>query len=265
MRRLKKELFTLNINNYEPGITRLTYPLMHRYADKIGATFTVINKRKFPEWPIDYEKLQIFELGREHGNDWNFYIDSDAIIHPDFFDPTNHVSKDTVMHNGCDFASMRWSYDGYFLRDGRNIGSPNWLAIASDWCLDLWHPLDDLTLPQALANIHPLKAELECTGRVGTEKDHLITDYACSRNIARFGLKFETINNLIAKYDPTGGFLFHAYQISTKEKVPLLIHKLAEWRLLELPDLHDPDSCPICKTNQLAAQEKESIKLKIPI
>ena len=255
--RQKKEIFTLNVNNYEPEITRLTYPLIRQYADKIGATFTVIDKRMYPAWPIDYEKLQIYDLGRDHGNDWNFYIDSDAVIHPDFFDVTNHVTKDTVLHNGSDFAASRWTYDHYFLRDGRNIGSPNWLAIASDWCLDLWHPLEDMTLEEALENIHPLKAELECTGRVGTERDHLITDYVCSRNIARYGLKFNTVSALIAKYDPNGGYLWHAYQISTKEKIVVLKHHLFEWRLLR--EQHDNTNCPICEQKRL--QEVLSMKM----
>lgn len=71
MRRDKKTVFTLNVDGYAPEITALTYPLIEAYAEKIGADFHIISERKFPEWPVTYEKLQIFELAREMGNDWN--------------------------------------------------------------------------------------------------------------------------------------------------------------------------------------------------
>src|SRR6266566_3735242 len=151
MRKLKKTLYTLNVNHYPEAITSITYPLLEDYARKIGADFVVIRERKFPDYPPVYEKLQIHELGRE--NDWNIYVDSDVLIHPDLFDLTEHLEKDTVLHYGADMAGNRLKYDQYFLRDGRNIGSCNWFTIASDWCLDLWKPLDDLSLEEALANI----------------------------------------------------------------------------------------------------------------
>src|SRR3972149_10683010 len=68
---LRKMTFLLNIDNYAPKITSLTYPLIHRYANKIGAEVFIISERKFPVWPLDYEKLQIFELAKQLGADWN--------------------------------------------------------------------------------------------------------------------------------------------------------------------------------------------------
>lgn len=47
----EKVLFTLNIDNYAPAITELTYPLLYSYADKIHADFHVIRQRRFPDWP----------------------------------------------------------------------------------------------------------------------------------------------------------------------------------------------------------------------
>lgn len=120
---LKKTIFTLNIDGYAPEITEISYPLMKHYAEKIGADFYVIKDRKYPGYPPVYEKLQIYELAQEMRNDWNIYIDSDALIHPDLMDLTNHISKDTVAHNGHDTADNRWRYDRFFHRDGRHIGS----------------------------------------------------------------------------------------------------------------------------------------------
>src|SRR6185295_5670102 len=149
----RKTIFTLNIGDYAPEVVKITRPLLVHYARKIGADIHDITERKFPEWPVVYEKLQIHELGAAPG--WNIYIDSDTLIHPDMFDVTDHLHLDTVCHNGKDMAGNRWRYDKYFRRDGRHIGSCNWWAVASDWCVDLWRPLDDITLEEAVANIYP--------------------------------------------------------------------------------------------------------------
>src|SRR5208283_4171994 len=130
---ITKTIYTLNIVNYEPAIRELCFPLLQHYAKKIGAALHVIAKRQFPEWPVTYEKLQVYDLAKFHGSEWNIYIDADALVNPECFDFTDHLPKNTVCHNGRDMAGIRWSMDPYFRRDGRWIGSCNWLAIASDW------------------------------------------------------------------------------------------------------------------------------------
>jgi len=220
---IKKTIYTVNIGDYAPEICALTYPLIQAYARKIGADFHVIRQRKFPDWPVVYEKLQVHELAKEHGNDWNICIDGDALVNPEMFDITDFLQKSTICHNGRDMAGIRWKYDHYFRRDGRHIGSCNWFTVASDWCLDLWRPLDDLTLDQALANINITIGERN-SGMCHTE--HLIDDYTLSRNIARFGLKVQTVHDICAQLgwrgpggQPVSPFLFHKYTISSEQKV----------------------------------------------
>lgn len=224
----KKVLFTLNIGDYAPEITKITYPLLKHYAHKIGAEFFVINTRKFSDWPVTYEKLQIQEIAKGMNKDWFIYIDSDAVIHPDTIDWTAFLKKDTVAHNGRDFASIRWRYNNYFLRDGRNWGSCNWFTIASDWCLDLWTPLD-IPLKEALDNIYPTAEE----GRGTTTNDHLIDDYALSYNIARFGLKATTILELQKEIGfADSGFHYHLYNMPEEEKIDKIKDLVFEqWKL----------------------------------
>jgi hypothetical protein len=231
MKKLKKTIFTLNVDDYSPEITELTYPLIKRYAHKIGADFHIISKRKFPQFPPVYEKLQIYDLGREMKNDWNIYIDSDALVHPDMFDVTEFINKDTVCHNGADMANNRWRYDRYFERDKRHIGSCNWFTIASDWCLDLWHPLD-IPYEEALEQIFPIQNELNTI----VTRDHLIDDYTLSRNIAKYGLKFTTILKILEQLGDSGNYLWHQYTMTTKEKVEVMRRVMANWLITDYKD-----------------------------
>ena len=227
-KKIKKTIFTLNIDNYEEKITELTYPLLKRYAKKIDADFYIISERKFPDYPPVYEKLQIYKLAQEMENDWNIYIDSDALVHPDFFDITNHLQKDTVAHNGVDMAGNRWKYDRFFRRDGRHLSSCNWFSIASDWCIDLWKPLDDLTLEEATENITPIVSEV-VSGLIPA--GHLIDDYVLSRNIAKFGLKFTTINQIVKDTGDTGNYLWHQYLLSSEDKIMQMKEILNIWKI----------------------------------
>lgn len=226
---MKVKIYLLNINNYEPEITSLCYPLIKHYADKIHASVHVITERKFPEFPVVYEKLQIYKMAKEDPADWHMYIDSDTLIHPECPSFLEFISKDTVMHNGSDFANLRWTYDRFFRRDGRNIGSCNWFACASDWCIDLWEPIQDLTLAEILSNIHPTANETTC----GITAEHLIDDYTLSRNIAKNGFKFTTVMDLLPKlgFPKPAGFFFHQYTITTKQKVEDITRCIREWKL----------------------------------
>lgn len=221
-------IYLLNVGGYAPELTALTYPHIEFYAHKIGAEICMISERKFPGWDVDYEKLQIYELAEKRGDDWSIYIDSDALIHPELPDVTALIPRDTVAHNGADFASIRWAYDKYFWRDGRHIGSCNWFAMASSWCRDLWRPLDDITFEEAVANITVTVEERHAN----VSAEHLVSDYALSRNIARFGLKFTTLNDLWPKIGLTGtNFFHHEYTIPLDEKVAHIRHTIKEWRL----------------------------------
>ena len=225
--RVRTTVYTLNLGPYAPAITALTSPLLTAWVRRIGAELVIIDERRFPAWPVCYEKLQIYARAQERGDDWSVYVDADALVHPDTPDFTLLIPRDTVAHNDLDMAAVRWDYDQFFRRDGRHIGSGNWLAIASAWCRDLWRPLDDLTLNEAVARIHPVAFER----RAGITPAHLLDDYVLSRNIAKYGLKFTTIKQVQDQTRCTGDFFHHEYLLSEAEKVAALKQVLVNWKL----------------------------------
>ena len=232
---MKKTLYLLNIGDYAPELTALTYPSLYAYAERIGAEVFIIDRRRFNEWPLTYEKLQIHELAKRREDDWAIYIDSDALIHPELPDVTELIPSDHVCHNAIDWRPIRFDANDYMRRDGRNIGSANWFACASSWCLDLWRPLDDLTPEQAIANITPTVAE-----RPWMKAEHLIDDYALSSNVARFGLKVTTLNKLWEAgglFVPVGGgiqgpeFFWHEYTMPLATKIEKVKETIESWGL----------------------------------
>jgi len=222
---MKKTIFTLNVNNYSPEITKLTYPFIKNYADKIGAEFAVITERKFPDFPVWYEKLQLYKLS--HDNDWSLFFDSDCLIHPDLFDITEILPEDTVLTHGADNAIGVFKYDNYFKRDGRNICAGSFLMVASHLTRDLWEPLSDLTPKEALSRIYVTSTEKS----VGYTQRQGIDDYVISRNIAKYHLKYKTFPELLKEIGrPDTEFFFHNYGIPEAEKVKQIKDKIQQWK-----------------------------------
>lgn len=224
---MRKTIYTVAVDNYAPEITALTFPLMRTFAHKIGADFHVIENRKFPDWPATMEKLQIAELGKENKDDWSIFFDADALVHPETFDFTEHLSKDTVLHHALDRSTVRYTPDIYYRRDGRFQSPGNWFTVGSDWCRDdLWaFPADD---PRAIIkHIHPTVAE----HNGGVDRAHLIDDFIIGRNVARFGLKRTTFVELCEKLDVQPIYFFHLYAIPREVKLVRLKEKLAQWGL----------------------------------
>ncbi len=238
-----KTLYTLSINDYAPAIKELTFPLLKHHAEKIGARFQVISERRWPHMPVTFEKFQVAEMALASRDDWSLFFDADTLINPEQFDITEHLPMDTVAHNGRDVAGIRWRYDRYMRRDGRNVGSCTWCVIASDWTVaDLWdRPFwcswDDVDQVNhqlettVFSNIHPTIGEHN-SGHC--EREHLIDDYLLSRNIARFGLKFTTVVDICAGLgfrQPNGNgvspYLWHQYTISEDQKLRSMLAVLS--------------------------------------
>ena len=213
----KKEIDDVNI-------TKLTMPLMELWAKKIGAKVHVISEREFPDMPPVYEKFQLKKLSKRHGDDWSLFFDADTLIHPDFWDATAVVGKETTVSHGSDFVPVRFRTNEYFLRDGRMIGKGNWCLFVSDWCTDIWNVFD-ITAQELATQIYPTVSESSTI----IKAQHLIDDYIISCNIARYGLKHVLIPELSEKYKVRQGLLWHQYLISTDQKEFYMKKQLMAW------------------------------------
>jgi len=219
-------LFTLNIGNYAPNICALTYPWLKHFASKIDAEFIEITERKFPGWAVVYEKLQIHELGK--GYDWIYFFDADTLIHPECIDYSWHIPNDTVLHNDQDMAHIRFRYDEHFSKDARNIGTCGWFTLAPKKCIDIWTPTEQ-TFDEVLECCWPTVLEIN-SGLI--DKGHLADDYVMSRNIARLGVKHETVKELLPKIGLTGAeFFYHEYLIPVESKVAKIRETIKRWGL----------------------------------
>lgn len=228
---MKKQVVTLNINNYQPKITEITYPSIQLWADKIGAEFKIIDKPVFNMPSPTYEKFQLYEMSK--GYDWTMFIDSDALIHPDCPDWTECITKEVVLFNGLDMCLNRFRASNYTRRSKLLMGACTWNVIFSDWCRDIWHPMDEITWDEAMANITPTLME-NASGVC--RKEHLIDDYLVTQNIARYGLKVQTINDLVAQYrQGDNQYYFHLYACSEAFKIDALRKQWDHW--MATPDL----------------------------
>lgn len=174
-------IHVLRVGDYEPEVCRFTLPSIERYAVKIGATVNVLTERRFPEWPLHYEKMQVYDAGAE--NEWNVYLDADAMIHPDMFDLTKirvcpHVPDEPVPRNA---VGMHYGYeqnladDKFFRRyAASNLrGMTAFLVVANNLCHDVWTPLE----------LSPAQVESFLFNY------RHVDEYCLSRNMCRFGLR----------------------------------------------------------------------------
>jgi hypothetical protein len=164
------------LNDYFPELVNLTLPTIERYANKIGANLNIINKRKFSDWPILTEKLQVYDYP---DYDWNILMDIDILIHPDTPDPLEYFDPREVGNKDEYPASQQLRPDKYFIRDGRNLGLSACLICTSRLTHDIWEMPKDLTKEEIIENI---LQDRKC-----------VDEYVISRNLAKYGLKYREL------------------------------------------------------------------------
>lgn len=170
-------IHVLNIN-YFPELFELTYLTIERYSKKIGAKLNIISDRRFPDYPILAEKLQIYQTGADA--DWNLLLDADILVHPNAINPFTYFDPRFVGIKDDYKASTQLRPDIYFVRDGRDLGISGCLVATSRLTHDLWEfPPPDLTREEILDNI--------------LQDRKIVDEYIISRNLAKYGLKYKEL------------------------------------------------------------------------
>jgi hypothetical protein len=200
---MKKAIWVVNINNYRPDVTKYTLPNIKAYADRIGAEYKEITNRKYPDWPITYEKLQIHELGAEY--DWNILCDADVLISKDMPDITTLIPINYIgAHGSYNIGITVKEPDLFFARDGRQIGVATYFMATSSIMHDIWTPLE-MSSEEAVSKM---------------KREFVIDEYCISRNLARFGMRLTGVTNKAE----------HIYHLSlTTEKPEEDIKRIEEW------------------------------------
>lgn len=185
---MKKRIFTLDVDGkYNEEIKALCIPYQALFAEKIGASYTILTRREFSD-PADKskpsisDKFRLFKIAQEEDT-WTWFLDIDAMIHPDALDMTALIRPESVFIYGRDCSIQRFRNNPYFQRDSRWHGACTWNVLCSHLTADLWTPPDD---PAWCVNqIRPTVFEKH----VKTPAS-LLDDYCLSMNIARFGLQY---------------------------------------------------------------------------
>ena len=230
---MRKQLVTLNVDNYCPAITEITFPAMEKWAAKIGAEFNQITRRvnlPHPQFDqnshvsVTYQKFQLYEMAADY--DWTIFLDADALVHPDTPDWTESVTKDIVVFHGLDMSLNRFRANNYTRRSKMLMGACTWCVIFSDWCRDVWHPMQETTWDECMENIYPTIME-DNSGVC--RREHLIDDYLVTQNIARYGLKTQTIAQLCQQFNQPPIYFHHLYACSEEFKIKTLKERAEEW------------------------------------
>lgn len=170
---MKKIIHCVYINDYFPELWHYTLPTIKLYANRIGAELNLITERKYLDWHINYEKMQVWDDGKDA--DLNFLVDADVLIHPYFPDISEIMPPNCVGFQESYNASRKYKLNDAFIRDGRDIGVVSNVVASGKTTHCFWEPL----------NITPEEGKEITIVREGD-----IDEYNLSYNLAKYGLKY---------------------------------------------------------------------------
>ena len=222
---MRKLIHVVNINNFFPELFAFTYPTIRSYAERNGYMINIITERKFPDYPINYEKMQVYEDGKNA--EVNILCDADMLIHPEFPDVTEFLKRDSISFN--DNYNISWKYHvdriRYFMRDGRDVGIATNFVVSSDWTHDVWEPL---SLSQKDIEDLAKKENTDSGGADGRGWGHYADEFALSYNMAKYGLKYTGVT----WEDWMRPWLIHTGTGDKNQALQIARRKLEEWSKL---------------------------------
>lgn len=175
-RKVTKCVHVLATEGYAPDLCAITLPTIRAYAERIGADFNLISTRKFPSFPVNYERLQIHEAGKAY--DWNINIDADMVIGKQLHDITVNAPENMVRIVMKFDATRYFNVENniYFQRDGRNVGLVDAFVMTSKLTHDLWEPLSG-----EFKDYLPIFKD---------DQARRVSEFCLSQNLARYGLQY---------------------------------------------------------------------------
>ena len=224
---MRKLIHVVNINNFFPELFALTYPTIRAYAEKHGYMINMITERKFPDYPLHYEKFQVYEDGKEA--EVNILCDADMLIHPEFPDVVSRLRRDSIAFN--DNYNISWKYHveriPYFMRDGRDVGIATNFVVTSDWTHDAWKPIP--LSPKEIEDLAKKEVTESGDGYEGRGWGHYADEFAISYNMAKYGLKYTGVT----WEDWMRPWLVHTGTGNKQESLEIARRTLAQWATLE--------------------------------
>jgi len=195
---------------YAPELCAITLPRLRAYAARMGADFNLIRERKFPDYPVNYERMQVYEAGK--GYDWNLNIDADMVIGSHLPDITEMSPAGRVSIVMKYDLSTHFHTTGniFFERDGRDVGLVDAFVVTSALTHELWKPL-----PGPFESYKQLFKDSEY---------RRISEYCLSLNLATYGLHY---GGAFVRTDP----IFHVgfTSGSVEDAANIARAKLREW------------------------------------
>ena len=207
----RKCIHVVAINNWQPELCAITIPNLLNYAKKIKADFNLITEARFPTFPPNYERFQIWEEGKNY--EWNFNIDADTLLHKDCKDPTEYMNPTFV---GSLYGIDPQFYfdikkDPYFMRYDYKWGVADQFTVSSILVHDFWFPTD---------------RPFEEVSKKCLKESRQVSGYILSRNMARFGLNHTGILEDLTKHY---SLMFTSSKMTKEEALIKLNDKLKEW------------------------------------
>ena len=223
---MKKLIHVVNINDFFPELFALTFPTIRAYAERYGYGINVISKRKFLDYPLNYEKLQVYEDGKHA--EVNILCDADMLIHPHLPDMVTHLRRDAIAFNDNYHLSTKFHVERlpYFMRDGRDVGISTSFVVSSDWTHDIWEPIP-LTA-QDISNLAKKDATEGVDNPQARGWGHYADEFALSFNMAKYGLKYTGVT----WEDWMRPYLVHTGTGNKEEALNMARRTLAQWATL---------------------------------
>jgi hypothetical protein len=165
----------LNIGNFFPELTELTYPTIELFAKKIKAKINIITKRIFSDHNCLAEKLQVYEEGKSY--DYNIFLDLDLLIHPLCYNPFQiNIPPYTVAFKDSFDLNKQFLMGDIAENDGRNVGVSSCCVFTSRETHHLWKPIEDINIDEISKKIIPKRKNVD--------------EYTLSYNLAKNNMKY---------------------------------------------------------------------------